>query len=317
MHHPVGFGSSDPRQVPVFSHPSLLDHDTGPGHAERPERLAAVIDALRAAFPDLDLRQAPPATRGQLLRVHDATLLATVLDSQPSGRIPLDSDTVLSPGSAQAALHAAGAGVAAVDAVLGGSERRVFCAVRPPGHHATGDIAMGFCLFNNIAVAAAHALDRFGLTRISIVDFDVHHGNGTQAIFEAEPRVQYVSSHQLPLFPDTGRREERGVGNILNLPLAPGTGSRRFCEAWRERLLPEIDAFAPQLLLVSAGFDAHWRDPLAQLQLDAEDFGWLTGELATLADRHCEGRLVSMLEGGYDLQALRECSVAHLRALAG
>lgn len=317
MHHPVGFGGSDQRRVPVFSHPSLLDHDTGPGHAERPERLAAVIEALRAAFPDLDLRQAPPATRGQLLRVHDASLLATILDAQPTGRIPLDSDTVLSPGSAQAALHAAGAGVAAVDAVQGGSERRVFCAVRPPGHHATADIAMGFCLFNNIAVAAAHALDRYGLTRISIVDFDVHHGNGTQAIFEAEPRVQYVSSHQLPLFPDTGRRDERGVGNVVNVPLPPGTGSQHFCEAWRERLLPEIDAFAPQLLMISAGFDAHWRDPLAQLQLDAEDFGWLTGELVALAERHCEGRVVSMLEGGYDLQALRESSVAHLRALTG
>lgn len=316
MHHPVGFGGGDQRRVPVFSHPSCLEHDTGPGHAERPERLAAVIGALRAEFPDLDLRQAPPATRGQLLRVHDAALLTTVLDSQPTGRIPLDSDTVLSPGSAQAALHAAGAGVAAVDTVFDGSARRVFCAVRPPGHHATGDIAMGFCLFNGIAVAAAHALDRYGLTRVSIVDFDVHHGNGTQAIFEAEPRVQYVSSHQSPLFPDTGTRDQRGVGNILNLPLAPGTGSQRFCEAWREQLLPEIDAFGPQLLLVSAGFDAHWRDPLAQLQLDAEDFAWLTGELVTLADRHCEGRLVSMLEGGYDLQALRECSVAHLRALS-
>ena len=316
MHHPVGFGG-DTRQVPVFSHASGLDHDTGPGHAECPERLAAVIDALRAAFPDLDLRQAPAATRGQLLRVHDESLLRTVLESQPTGRIPLDADTVLSPGSATAALHAAGAGVAAVDLVFGGGPTRAFCAVRPPGHHATADIAMGFCLFNSIAVAAAHALDRYGLTRISIVDFDVHHGNGTQAIFDAEPRVQYVSSHQLPLYPDTGHRDERGVGNIVNLPLPAGTGSDRFREAWRERLLPEIDAFAPQLILVSAGFDAHRRDPLAQLELEADDFGWLTGELVTLADRHAEGRLVSMLEGGYDLDALRTSSVAHLRALGG
>ncbi|KLI99639.1 histone deacetylase family protein [Luteimonas sp. FCS-9] len=303
--------------MPVFSHPACLDHDTGPEHAERPQRLAAVIEALRASFPDLDLRQAPAATRGQLLRVHDEALLRTVLESQPTGRIPLDADTVLSPGSAQAALHAAGAGVAAVDLVCNGELRRAFCAVRPPGHHATADIAMGFCLFNNIAVAAAHALDRYGLMRVSIVDFDVHHGNGTQAIFEQEPRVQYLSSHQLPLFPETGLRRERGVGNIVNIPLAPGTGSARFCEAWRERMLPEIDAFAPQLVLVSAGFDAHRLDPLAQLELEAEDFAWLTRELVALADRHAEGRLVSMLEGGYDLQALRACSVAHLQALPG
>lgn len=314
MHPPVTFGG-DARQVPVFSYAGGLDHDTGPEHAERPERLAAVIEALQAAFPDLDLRQAPAATRGQLLRVHDESLLATVLESQPTGRIPLDADTVLSPGSALAALHAAGAGVAAVDLVFGGDARRAFCAVRPPGHHATRDIAMGFCLFNSIAVAAAHALDRYGLTRVSIVDFDVHHGNGTQAIFEAEPRVQYLSSHQWPLYPDTGHRSERGVGNIVNLPLPPGTGSEAFRAAWHERLLPEIDAFGPQLVLVSAGFDAHRRDPLAQLELDAADFGWITGELVALADRHAEGRLVSMLEGGYDLQALRECSVAHLRAL--
>ncbi|NYZ61639.1 histone deacetylase family protein [Luteimonas deserti] len=302
--------------MPVFSHASGLDHDTGPGHAERPERLAAVIEALRAADPQLDLRQAPAATRGQLLRVHDETLLATVLESRPTGRIPLDADTVLSPGSAQAALHAAGAGIAAVELVFAGEARRAFCAVRPPGHHATRDIAMGFCLFNSIAVAAAHALDRFGLTRVSIIDFDVHHGNGTQAIFEAEPRVQYVSSHQLPLYPDTGQRHERGVGNIVNLPLPPRTDGARFRAAWGERLLPEIDAFAPQLVLVSAGFDAHRLDPLAQLELDATDFAWLTRELVALADRHAEGRLVSMLEGGYDLDALRACSVAHLQALS-
>lgn len=316
MHHPVSFVGDNRRVIPVFSHASGLDHDTGPGHAERPQRLVAVIEALQAAFPDLELRQAPAATRGQLQRVHDDALLATVLESQPTGRIPLDSDTVLSPGSATAALHAAGAGVAAVDAVLNGDVRRTFCAVRPPGHHATADIAMGFCLFNNIAVAAAHALDRYGLTRVSIVDFDVHHGNGTQAIFENEPRVQYLSSHQLPLFPDTGLRADRGVGNIVNAPLPPGTGSKRFCDAWRERLLPELDTFAPQLVLVSAGFDGHWRDPLAQMQLDAEDFAWLTGEIVAIAGRHAEGRIVSMLEGGYDLQALRECSVAHVRALS-
>ena len=176
---------------------------------------------------------------------------------------------------------------------------------------------MGFCLFNNVAVAAMHALDKHGLSRVAIVDFDVHHGNGTQAIFDAEPRVQYFSSHQMPLYPDTGAVRERGVGNIFNAPLIPGTGSRGFRDAWSQRLLPALDAFAPQLLLISAGFDAHWRDPLAQLQLDAEDYAWITGELRALAARHAQGRIVSMLEGGYDLQALRECSVAHVGVLHG
>jgi len=224
---------------------------------------------------------------------------------------------MLSPQSAEAALRAAGAGVAAVDLVLSGDAPVAFCAVRPPGHHATAHAAMGFCLFNNVAVAAAHALERHGLARVAIADFDVHHGNGTQAIFEAEPRVHYLSSHQMPLYPDTGHVHERGVGNVLNAPLPPGTGSRGYRAAWEDRLLPAIDAFRPQLLLVSAGFDAHWRDPLAQLQLEADDFAWLTAELRRLADAHAHGRLVSTLEGGYDLQALRECALAHVGALRG
>ena len=303
--------------LPVYTHSACLAHDTGPGHAERPQRLAAVIDALRSTFDGLDWREAPRATRGQLLRVHDAALLDVVLETRPDRCMALDPDTVLSPASAEAALRAAGAAVAAVDAVLAGTAQTAFCAVRPPGHHATAQAAMGFCLFNNVAVAAAHALDRHGLARVAIVDFDVHHGNGTQAIFETEPRVQYFSSHQMPLYPDTGRVHERGVGNIFNAPLPPGTGSRGFRAAWEDRLLPAIDAFRPQLLLVSAGFDAHWRDPLAQLQLDADDYAWITGELRLLAARHAQHRIVSMLEGGYDLQALRECSVAHVEALLG
>jgi acetoin utilization deacetylase AcuC-like enzyme len=176
---------------------------------------------------------------------------------------------------------------------------------------------MGFCLFNNIAVAAAHALERHGLARVAIVDFDVHHGNGTQDVFEQEPRVMYVSSHQSPLYPGTGSAGERGAGNIRNAPLAPGAGSRRFRDTWGQALLPAIDEFRPQLILVSAGFDAHWRDPLAQMQLDADDFGWLTAELVLLANRHAAGRVISALEGGYDLQALAECSVAHVAALRG
>ncbi|MEZ0469407.1 histone deacetylase family protein [Luteimonas sp. B3_2_R+30] len=299
----------------IYTHAACLAHDTGPGHPERPQRLGAVVEALRDGLPDLDWHEAPRATRGQLLRVHAAALLAAVLESGADAPIPLDPDTVLSPASPEAALRAAGAGIAAVDAVMNGQAGTAFCAVRPPGHHATGGEAMGFCLFNNIAVAAAHALDRHGLARVAIADFDVHHGNGTQAIFEHEPRVMYFSSHQYPLYPGTGARQERGIGNIVNAPLPPGAGSRTFREAWRERLLPELDAFAPQLLFVSAGFDAHWRDPLAQMQLDAEDFGWLTGELHALAARHAAGRIVSMLEGGYDLQALREGSLAHVRVL--
>ena len=228
----------------------------------------------------------------------------------------LDPDTVLSPGSAEAALRAAGAAIAAVDAVLGGDAQRAFCAVRPPGHHATRNTPMGFCLFNSIAAAALHALDAYGLERVAIVDFDVHHGNGTQAIFEADPRVLFVSSHQVPLYPDSGYADETGVGNIINAPLPPGAGGDAFRAAWSNMLLPALDRFRPQLLLVSAGFDAHRRDPLAQLELEADDYAWLTRELVAIADRHANGRIVSLLEGGYDLQALRECSVAHVAALA-
>jgi acetoin utilization deacetylase AcuC-like enzyme len=227
----------------------------------------------------------------------------------------LDPDTVLSPASAEAALRAAGAGLAAVDAVLRGQARRAFCAVRPPGHHATRDAAMGFCLFNGIAVAALHALDAHGLERVAIVDFDVHHGNGTQAIFEHDRRVLFASSHQWPLYPGSGSRGETGAGNIVNATLPPQADGALFRAAWSDTLLPAVDAFKPQLLLVSAGFDAHRRDPLAQLRLEAADFAWITRELAAVANRHCRGRIVSMLEGGYDLDALAESSVAHVGEL--
>ena len=299
----------------VFTHPACIAHEPGPAHAERPDRLRAVTEALRGAYPDLDWAEAPQATREQLLRVHAPALVAQVLDTRIESLVQLDPDTFMSPGSAEAALRCAGAGIAAVDAVMAGTERRVFCAVRPPGHHATGAVAMGFCLFNSIAVAAAHALEQHGLERVAIVDFDVHHGNGTQAIFESEPRVLFASSHQLPLYPDSGYAHERGIGNILNAPLPPGTGSDGFRAAWQRELLPRIDAFAPQLLMISAGFDAHRLDPLAQLELDAADYGWITTELVAIAERHAQGRLVSMLEGGYDLDALRESSVAHVGVL--
>ena len=301
--------------IQIYTHAACLAHATGPGHAERPERLRTVIHALEAAHPDLDWQQAPQASRGQLLRVHDERLLATVLESAPQGLLQLDSDTALSPHSAEAALRAAGAGVAAVDAVLGNRTRRAFCAVRPPGHHATTDAAMGFCLFNNVAVAARHATDKHGLERVAILDFDVHHGNGTQQIFEQDPRVLYASSHQWPLFPDTGARNETGCGNIFNAPLPKGADGEAFRAAWHDELLPAVDAFRPQLLLVSAGFDGHRRDPLAGLLLDCADFVWLTHALVALAGHHADGRLVSTLEGGYDLDALAECAVAHVDTL--
>jgi acetoin utilization deacetylase AcuC-like enzyme len=302
--------------VAIYTHAACLAHDTGPDHAERPARLLAVTEALREAFPDtIDWREAPSASRGDLLRVHAPGLLHAVLETKPLQRVMLDADTALSPGSAEAALRAAGAAVAAVDAVLTGSAMRAFCAVRPPGHHATADAAMGFCLFNNVAVAAAHAIAMHGLERVAIADFDVHHGNGTQAIFEHDPRVLFASSHQSPLYPGGGLANERGVGNILNAPLPPYAGGEAFRAAWTDTLLPALDGFCPQLLLVSAGFDAHRRDPLAQLQLEAGDYAWLTARLRSIADRHARGRLVSTLEGGYDLQALRECTVAHVGAL--
>ena len=303
--------------VRIYTHPACLAHDTGDDHAERPARLTAVIDALRSGLPGLDWHEAPRASRGQLLRAHAPELLDAVLETHPTHRILLDPDTMLSPASSEAALRAAGAAVAAVDAVLGGKARRAFCAVRPPGHHATRDAAMGFCLFNNIAVGALHALDRHGLERVAIVDFDVHHGNGTQAIFERDPRVRFASSHQWPLYPETGTRRETGVGNIVNMPLPVEAEGFLFRRVWEDVLLPAVHDFRPQLLLVSAGFDGHWRDPLAQLRLQAADYAWISEELVALANRHCGGRIVSSLEGGYDLAALAESSLAHVGALCG
>ena len=302
----------------LYTHPACLGHRPGDINPESPARLDAVIETISAEWPELQWHRPAAATRVQLLRVHHPALIARVLETPFESRTPpvhIDHDTVLAAGSAEAAAHAAGAGVAAVDAVMDTDTTRAFCAVRPPGHHASADEAMGFCLFNNIAVAAAHALHAHGLTRVVIVDFDVHHGNGTQSIFAADARVLYLSSHQSPLFPGTGAAEDTGIGNALNRPLPPTAGSAGFRAAWSDDLLPAIAAFRPQLILVSAGFDGHRRDPLADMQLDATDFDWLTGQLTALADRHAHGRLVSMLEGGYDLQALCECSLAHVGAL--
>ena len=302
----------------VITHPACLGHDPGPDHPESPQRLQVVLDALHAAFGDrLQWQQAQPAKYGDLARTHGSELIALVTATQAEPLRALDQDTFASPGSGEAALHAAGAGIDAVDAVLDGRALRVFCAVRPPGHHATADAAMGFCLFNNAAIAAAHACDRHGLERVAVIDFDVHHGNGTQAIFETNPKVAYFSTHQTGLFPHSGLRRDRGVGNLLNIQLPPGSDSLRFRNVWAEEMLPVIEDFRPQLLVLSAGFDGHLRDPQADWLLDGEDFAWLTTQLCRVAERHAGGRVVSLLEGGYDLQALAERSVADLQALWG
>lgn len=302
----------------LYTHPACLQHDPGPGHAEQPARLHAVLRALdRDQFHALDRIEAPRATHEQLLRVHTAGYIERILGSMPAQgeSVRLDADTVMSAGSIEAALRAAGAVVAAVDMALDGASRRAFCAVRPPGHHATTDQAMGFCLFNSIAVGAAHALAAHGLKRVAIADFDVHHGNGTQAIFEREPRVLFASSHQSPLYPGSGGEDECGVGNIVNRTLSPGAGSHEFRELWDNVLLPRLDAFKPQLLLVSAGFDAHRSDPLADIRLGDGDYAWITQRLLGVAERHAGGRLVSTLEGGYDLAALASSASAHVQAL--
>ena len=304
--------------VLLFSHRACLHHDPGPHHPECPDRLRAVLRALEAEeFSDLIRDEAPQATVEQLTRVHPAHYVEAILGirPEPDDSVALDGDTVMNWGSAEAALRSAGAGVAGVDAVCRGEVRRVFCAVRPPGHHAEPGKPMGFCFFANAAVAARHAQAAHGLTRVAVVDFDVHHGNGTQACFEADPTLFFASSHQSPCYPGTGAPEERGVGNVFNATLPPGADGAAFRAAWREHLLPALEAFAPELIVISAGFDAHARDPLAQLRVREADFAWLTTEICQIADRVCRGRVVSLLEGGYDLDALALSTAAHVRAL--
>jgi acetoin utilization deacetylase AcuC-like enzyme len=301
----------------IVTHAICLEHDPGPGHPESPDRLRAVLEALSAPeFERVPRLSAPKATRDQLVRAHRGELVDAVhAVAPPQGRVRLDADTAMSSASLEAALRAAGGACAAVDSVVAGPNRRAFCAVRPPGHHATPSRPMGFCLFNSIAVGAHHAIAAHGLERVAIIDFDVHHGNGTQDIFAADPRVLYASSHQWPLYPGTGAASEHGVGNIVNAPLASGSGSDDFRAAYREVVLPAVEAFAPQLVMISAGFDAHRLDPLANLDLDDEDYGWVTERLVGIADGHAQGRVVSCLEGGYSLTALRGSTTAHCRAL--
>ncbi len=301
----------------LFSHPACLGHDTGPGHPERAARLTAILEALSAPeFAALDRREAPRAEPGQIALAHDPEYVTELLRLVPTGgHLSMDGDTLLSPGSGEAALHAAGAVMAAVDLVVAGGASNAFCAVRPPGHHAERDMAMGFCVFNNVALGARHARSAHEIKRVAIVDFDVHHGNGTQHIFAADASVMYASTHQMPLYPGTGAKSERGIGNICNAPLPPYADGAAFREAIEETILPALDRFRPELLMVSAGFDAHRADPLANLELETEDFAWVSEKLVHLAAQHCRGRIVSTLEGGYDLDALAEGACAHVAAL--
>ena len=304
---------------PVFTHPDMARHRPPAGHPERPERLAAVMAALADARLDGDTRNAVPATRDDLLRVHPGAYVDAILRAEPSTEteaVALDPDTHLSPGSVRAALLAAGAAVQAVEAVARGEAARAFCAVRPPGHHAEPEVAMGFCLFSTVAVAA-RAGQAAGLARVAVVDFDVHHGNGTQAVVEDDPTLFLASIHQWPLYPGTGAEGETGVGNVVNATVEPGASAQSWRARFEHRLMPELDAFAPDLVLISAGFDAHARDPLANQTLEAADFAWATRAIMEVARSRCQGRVVSSLEGGYDLRGLAESAVAHVRALQG
>jgi acetoin utilization deacetylase AcuC-like enzyme len=301
----------------LFTHPACLDHDPGRHHPESPARLRAVLAAFDdPEFARLERCEAPQAPREDLLRVHRRQHVDGILGAVPkTGHVGIDADTVLSPASGEAALRAAGAVAAAVDAVVAGQAENAFCAVRPPGHHAELQRAMGFCLFNNAAIGALRARQAHNLARVAVVDFDVHHGNGTQASFEADGSLFYASTHQYPLYPGTGGASETGVGNIVNVPLRPMAGSSQFRSGMSQRILPALDAFRPELLIVSAGFDAHRSDPLAQLMLDEADYTWVTEKLLEIAYRHARGRLVATLEGGYDLAALAASAAAHVRVL--
>lgn len=301
----------------LITHEAGLGHDTGAGHPECAARLEAVLAALDAPeFAALERHEAEAATPDELRRVHDHAYVEETLAAVPEvGYRHLDGDTVVCPGSAEAALRAAGAVRQGVDAVMGGGARRAFCAVRPPGHHAEPDRAMGFCLFNNVAVGALHARVVHGVQRVAVVDFDVHHGNGTQAMLGGRQGFLYISTHQHPLFPGTGSRRENRPGNLLNLPMPAGTGSAAYREQFHGQVVSALMAFDPELLLISAGFDADARDPLAGMNLGTDDFAWVTEELVAVANYCSGGRIVSTLEGGYDLGALGRGVAAHVAGL--
>ncbi|GLS32727.1 Acetoin utilization deacetylase AcuC [Mesorhizobium albiziae] len=300
-----------------YSHPIYLEHLTPPGHPERPDRLRAIARVLEdEAYFELDRVEAPAGDEATILYAHPQEFVAKIRRAIPlDGIVRVDADTSVSPKSWEAALAAIGAANAAVDDVFAGVADNVFVASRPPGHHAEKTTAMGFCLFNNAAIAARYAQRRHGAERVAIVDWDVHHGNGTQDIFWDDPTVLYCSTHQMPLYPGTGAKSETGAGNIVNAPLAPQTGSDTFRDAFLSRVLPALDNFRPDLIVISAGFDAHHRDPLAEINLTEEDFDWATGKLMERAARFSNSRLVSLLEGGYDLQGLAFSVGAHVKRL--
>jgi acetoin utilization deacetylase AcuC-like enzyme len=302
----------------LFTSPSCLLHDNGPHHPENPGRLRAILKELeKTDYQGLERFAARPATREELLRVHDVDYVTRLFDQVPvSGNVQLDPDTALNPHSGEAALHAAGAVCDAVDAVLTGKVTNAFCAVRPPGHHAEHMKAMGFCLFSNLAIGAAHARAQHGIRRIAILDFDVHHGNGTEEWAAGQADVLFVSSHQFPHWPGSGRATDRGpLDNLVNIPLPAGSGGREFRAAMEATALPRIAAHKPDLIMLSAGFDAHQADPLADLRFSVEDFAWITTEIARLAALSCQGRIISSLEGGYDPDALAASAGAHVQAL--
>src|SRR5215207_5223227 len=301
-----------------LSHPAALDHHVPMGHPERPDRIRAVERALEdECFSGLVREQALRAEPETIALTHSEPYIQAIIEAAPrEGFVRIDDDTSMSSGTLEAALRAVGAAAQAVDEVMAGKVRNAFSAMRPPGHHAERAQAMGFCFFNNVAIAARHAQKAHGAERVAIVDWDVHHGNGTQDIFWSDPSVLYGSTHEMLLYPGTGATSERGEHDtIVNAPLRAGDGGERFREAFETVILPRVEAFRPDLILISAGFDAHWRDPVANLQLTEADFAWATRKLMDIAERRCGGRVVSLLEGGYDLEGLARSVKVHVRTL--
>ncbi|HEX8665152.1 MAG TPA: histone deacetylase family protein [Beijerinckiaceae bacterium] len=299
-------------------HPSTLEHRTPPGHPERPDRIRAIERTLEdERFAGLVRVEAPLGTPEMAALAHPQAYVAAIEEVAPKdGMVAIDADTTMSPGTLEAVMRGVGAAVRAVDEVMAGKVRNAFIGMRPPGHHAERTRAMGFCFFNNAAIAARHAQAAHGAERVAIVDWDVHHGNGSQDIFWSDPTVMYASTHQMPLYPGTGAVSERGDHDtVVNAPLSPGDGGDVFREAFETAILPRLENFSPDLVVISAGFDAHWRDPLANLNLVEADFAWATQKLMGLAEKRCNGRIVSVLEGGYDLEGLSKSVAAHVTAL--